>query len=119
MKNYDESRKSSYIKYWKLNYLYDWALPQKLRVHGFKWVEDLHEFDKGFIKNCNEKSKEEYFLEVDIQYPEKLHNVQKDLPLSPERMNIEKVEKLATNLHNENKHNIYKYNIIIQVLNYG
>ena len=118
MKNYDESRKSSYIKYWKVNSLYDWALPQKLRVHGFKWVEDLHEFDEGFIKNCKEKCKEEYFLEVDIQYPEKLHNVQKDLPFLPERRNIEKVEKLVANLHNENKYDIHIRNLK-QALNYG
>ena len=118
MKNYDESRKSSYIKYWKVNNLYDWALPQKLRVHGFKWVEDLHEFDEGFIKNCKEKCKEEYFLEVDIQYPEKLHNVQKDLPFLPERRNIEKVEKLVANLHNENKYDIHIRNLK-QALNYG
>ena len=38
---------------------------------GFKLVEELLEFDEGFIKSYNEKTKE-YFLEVDIQYPEEL-----------------------------------------------
>ena len=118
MKNYDESKKSSYIKYWKVNNLCDWALPQKLCVHGFKWVEDLHEFDEGFIKNFNQKSKEEYFLEVDIQYPEKLHIVQKDLPFLPGRMKIEKVEKPVANLHTENKYDIHIRNLK-QALNYG
>ena len=37
---------------------------QKLLKSGFKWFEDLFEFDEGFIKSYNEKSKEGYFLEV-------------------------------------------------------
>ena len=32
-----------------------------------------------------------YFLEVDVQYPEKLHDLQNDFPFLPERMKIEKV----------------------------
>ena len=42
-------------------------MSQKLPVNGFKWFEDLSEFDKGFIKSYNEKSKEGYFPEVDIR----------------------------------------------------
>ena len=83
-------------------------MSRKLHVQGFKWVEDLSEFDEGFIKSCNEKSKEGYFVEVDIQYLKNLHNVQIDLPFLPERMNIEKVENLVANLHDENKYDIHK-----------
>ena len=32
-----------------------------------------------------------YFLEVDVQYPEKLHELPHDLPFSPEIMKIRKV----------------------------
>ena len=32
-----------------------------------------------------------YFLEVDVQYPEKLHEHPHDLPFSPEIMKIRKV----------------------------
>ena len=71
-------------------------------------MEDLSEFDKRFVKNCNEKSKEGYFLEADIQYPKNLHNVQIDLPILPERMNIKKIEKLVANIHDENKYGIHK-----------
>ena len=60
-------------------------------------MKDHSEFDEGFIKSCNEKSKEGYFLEVDLQYPENLHNVQNNLPFLPERMKIEKV-KIVVNL---------------------
>ena len=63
-----------------------------MSVNGFEWVGDLPEFDEGFIKNYNEKSKEEYFLEVDVPYTEKLHELHNDLPFLPERMKIEKEE---------------------------
>ena len=80
-------------------------------------MEYLSEFDEDFIESYNEKSKEVYFLEVDIQYLENLHNVQNDLPLFPEKMNIEKVEKLVANLHDKNKNVIHIRNLK-QALNY-
>ena len=66
IKNYDKNKESSYLKYWDVNNLHGWAMSQKLPVNGFKQVKDLPEFDEGFIKSYNEKSKEGYFLEVDI-----------------------------------------------------
>ena len=42
-------------------------MSQMLPVNGFKCVEDLSEFDEGFLKNYNEKSKEGYFCEVAIK----------------------------------------------------
>ena len=49
----------------------------------------------NFIKNYNEES-EGYFLEMDVQYLEKLHKLLPflNLPFSPKRMKIEKVKKL-------------------------
>ena len=46
------------------------------------------------MKNYNEESDEGYFLEVDVQYLENLHNNHNDLPFLPERMKIEKAEEL-------------------------
>ena len=51
-----------------------------------------------------ENSKERYFLKVDIQYAENLHNVQNDLPFLPERIKIQKVEKLVANLPDKNEY---------------
>ena len=42
---------SSYLKYWDVNNLCGWAMLQKLVVNGFKWVGDLSEFYKSFIKS--------------------------------------------------------------------
>ena len=58
-------------------------------------------FNKDFIKNYIEESDEGYFLEVDVQYTEKLHELHNDLKFLPERIKLEKVEKLVANLHDK------------------
>ena len=74
----------------------------KASVNNFERIKDTFQFNEGFIKNYNEKSDEGYFLEVDIQYLEKLHELQNDLLFLPERIKIERVEKLVANLHDKN-----------------
>ena len=71
-------------------------MSQKLPVNNFEWVEDTSQFNEDFIKNYNIESDERYFLEVDVQYPEKLHEFHNDLLFLPERMKLKKVEKLVT-----------------------
>ena len=48
-------------------------MPQRLTVNKFEWFKDTPQFNEDFIKNYNEESDEGYFLGVDVQYPEKLH----------------------------------------------
>ena len=69
-------------------------MSQKLRVNNFELIKDTFQFQEYFIKNCNEGSDEEYFLEFDVQCLEKLREIRNDLPFLPERMKIEKLEKL-------------------------
>ena len=103
MKDYDKNKESSYLKYWDVNNLYGWAMSQKLPVNNFEWIKDTSQFNEDFIKNYNEESDEGYFLEVDVQYLEKLQELHNDSPFLPGRMKIEKVEKLVTNLHDKNE----------------
>ena len=49
------------------------AISQKLIGNNFKWIKDTSQFNEDFINSCNEESDEGYFLEVDVQNPEKLH----------------------------------------------
>ena len=49
MKN-DKNNESSYIEHLDANNLYAWAMPQKLPVNGFKWVEKLSRFNELLIK---------------------------------------------------------------------
>ena len=50
-------------------------MSQKLPVNNFKWIKDVSQFNENFIKNYNEESDEGYFLEDDVQYLEKLHEL--------------------------------------------
>ena len=98
--------------------LYGWATPQKLPINNFEWIQVTSHFNEDFIKNYNEKSDEGYFLEADVQYPKTLNGVHNDLPFLPERMKIEKVEKLVTNLYDKTEYVIHKRNLK-QALNHG
>ena len=76
--------------YLNANNVYAWAMSRKIPINGFKWVEKskLSRFDQKFIKDYNENSDIEYFLEVDVDYPKKLLNLHKDLPFLPERKKV-------------------------------
>ena len=111
MKDYDKNKESSYLKYWDVNNLYGWEMSKKLPVNNFEWIEDTSQFNEDFIKNYNEESDEGYFLEVDAQHLEKVHKRHNDLPFLPERMKIEKAEKLITNLHDKTEHVIHIRNL--------
>ena len=50
-KNYNKNIESSYIEYLDANNLYGWEMSQKLPVKGFRWVEDLSQFNEDFIKS--------------------------------------------------------------------
>ena len=76
-------------------------MSQKLPVTNFQQIKDTTQFNKDFIKIYNEESDKRYFLEVDVQYLEKLHKCHNDLPFFPERIKIEEVEKLIANLHDK------------------
>ena len=84
---------------------------QKLPVNHFEWVKDISEFNVDFIKNYNEEGDEGYFLEADVQYLQKLHELHNHLPISPERMKIQNVEKLIANLHDKTEYIIHKRNL--------
>ena len=103
-------KKWSYLKYWDVNDLYCWGKLQKLQVNKFEWIEDTSHFNEDFIKNYIEESNEGYFLEVDVQFPEKLHELHDNLPILPERMKLKKAEKLVTNLHDN-------FEYVIQIKN--
>ena len=69
-------------------------------------------------KSCDEESDQGYSLEVNVQYPEKQHKLDNDLPFLPERMKIEKVKKLVAKLHNKTENLIHIRNLN-QTLNRG
>ena len=118
MKNFDKNKKSSYLQYRDVNNLYGWPISQKLPVNNFEWIKDTSQFNENFIKTYNGESDEGYFLKVDVQYLEKLHEFHNDLPFLPERMKIKKVEKLVPNLQDKTEYVIHIRNLK-HALNHG
>ena len=62
--------------------MYGWVMPQKLPVNDFKCIEDISEFDECFLKGYCEERDKGYFLEVNIQFLENLHNFHNNLPFT-------------------------------------
>ena len=81
---------------------------QKPPVNDFEWIKDTSQFNKDFIKTYNEERDEGYFLKVDVHYLEKLYELHNDLPFLPERMKIEKEEKLVVRYTNKKSKAIIK-----------
>ena len=119
MKKYDKSKESSYIQYLDANNLYDAAMSEKLPMNGFKWVSGISRINKKLVKSYDKKNSEEgYKLEVDVDYPSKLHKLHSDIPFLPERIKIDKTQKLMCNLRDKKKYVVH-ISILKQALNHG
>ena len=78
-------------------------MSQSLPTGGFRWVS-IKPNEIGELARHTDKG---YMLEVDITYPDELHDLHNDLPFMCEKMEINKVEKLVPNLHNEKNYVIH------------
>ena len=93
-------------------------MSQKHPLNNFDMMKGTSQFSKVFMKNYNEESDKGYFLEVDVQYVEKLHGIHSNLLFLPERMKIEKAEKLIAKLHYKAEYVIHTINLK-EALSYG
>ena len=83
MKSYNNNEESSYIQYLDANNLCGWPMSKKLPTNRFKWT-DNNEINEEFIKNYNENDTKGCILEVDVEYPKRLHELHSDLPFLSE-----------------------------------
>ena len=75
-------------------------MSQKWPVIGFEWRKDLFRFEEEFIQNFDEDSNKGYILEVYVEFHRELWKEHSsDLSFLPERMKINKSEKLVFNLY--------------------
>ena len=93
-------------------------MSEPLPVDGFDWINDLSKIDEDFIKNYDKNSDKGYILEVDVKYPKNLHDLHSGLPFLPERMRIDKCNKLACNLYDK-KNYVAHIRSLTQALNHG
>ena len=89
MENFNESKPSKYIMYLDANNLYGWAMSQYLPTGQFKWLTK-DQLRKGNLADYQENSDEGIILEVDLDYPEELHDLHNDYPLAPEKLKVNK-----------------------------
>ena len=89
---FDPTKDFKFISYLDANNLNGWAMPKQLPTSGFKWMTDDELDDWKHLS---------YILEVDLEYPEDLHDLHNHYPLAPERVKIGNVEKLIPNLSNK------------------
>ena len=119
MKNCDENKESSYIQYLDANNLYGAAMSEKLPINGFKSMNDISGINKKFVKSYDKKnSVKGYILEVDVDYPSKLHKLHSNMPFLPERLKIDKTQKLLFNLRDKKKYVVH-ISILKQALSHG
>ena len=116
MKNHNKNISSSFLMYLDANNLYGYPMINLLPIGGFKW-DDEKIYTEDLIKNFNINSKYGAVLEVDIEYPKELHNLQRDLPFLCERVKFKK-NKLVTILNNKSKYVIH-ISALKQALNHG
>ena len=87
MKEYDEKAPSKYIMYLDANNLYGGAMSQYLPTGNFKWMTDkeISKIDLGKYKADGKKG---LILEVDLEYPQELHDIHNDYPVAPEKVKV-------------------------------
>ncbi|XP_046399469.1 uncharacterized protein LOC124165964 [Ischnura elegans] len=112
MTNFKSDCESNYLIYLDANNLYGWALSRPLPHSKFRWLTDK-EINNLIVKNIPDDSQVGYILEVDLSYPDSLHDNHNDLPLCPENKIPPggKHKKLLTTLENKTKYIIHYVNL--------
>ncbi|CAG9833236.1 unnamed protein product [Diabrotica balteata] len=111
----NKSKPSKYVLYLDVNNLYGWAICQFLPYGGFEWVDT--NIDVLSIPDDGDTG---YILQVDLEYPEHLHDLHRDLPFCceyrvPPRS---KLPKLMTTLYHKKEYTLH-YRNLKQALNAG
>ena len=90
MKEYDEKAPSKYIMYLDANNLYGWAMSQYLPTGNFRWMTD-NEINKINLGKYKADGRKGLILEVDLEYPQELHDLHNDYPVCPEKVRVSNV----------------------------
>ena len=123
--DYDSKKPSKVITYFDMNNLYGWAMSGYIPYGRFKWLKNVDEID------VMSKSPIGYFLEVDLEYPDKLHELHNHYSLAPQKLafssdmlskyckeiadkykiKVGDVKKLIPNLSNKTKYVLHYRNL--------
>ncbi|XP_018302107.1 uncharacterized protein, partial [Mycetomoellerius zeteki] len=108
--SYDPSEPSTYLMYFDVNNLYGWAMSESLPYGEFQWVDDVERFD---VMSVSSDSVIGYILEVDLAYPQSVHDAHTDLPFCPtrERPPGKRNDKLLATLYDKERYVTYYRNL--------
>ncbi|XP_074037614.1 uncharacterized protein [Leptinotarsa decemlineata] len=119
--DYDENEASSFITYLDATNLYGHSMSQPLPTDGFTWLSE-QEILQLDIMGVPDDGPKGYVLEVDVHYPEELHDAHSDLPFLVESVippgSNSKIPKLIPNLNDKRKY-IVHYRALRQAIENG
>ncbi|XP_030757911.1 uncharacterized protein LOC115883664 [Sitophilus oryzae] len=119
LSNFDATKPNKYIMYYDATNLYGFAMSQYLPTGDFVWLteKEIKNLDIFSISSTSSKG---HVLEVDLEYPESLHDTHNDFPFCPENYKPpnSKSTKLIPNLNNKLKYVIH-YQLLKQCLQNG
>ena len=107
MEEYDSSKPTNYLQYLDANNLYGWAMSQALPTGEFRWINCDSWNPVRLVDMFSTEQKYGYLLEVDVDYPEELHNLHNDIPFMCVKMKVNGVEKLIPNLYDKRKYIVH------------
>ncbi|XP_031355166.1 uncharacterized protein LOC116179510 [Photinus pyralis] len=114
-KNFDPSKPSTHIMYMDMVNLYGWAQSQCLPLNNFKWLSEskLKSLTPEAILNISDNADEGLILEVDLSYPQHLHDRHKSIPFCVEHGTPpgSKNKKLLATLHPKTRYVIHYRNL--------
>jgi len=89
MVQHDPVEESKYILYLDANNLYGWAMSRPLPLREFKFLSESEVIAfPMMLPTLTEHDTLGYILEVDLEYPEELHDAHNDYPLAPEHFKV-------------------------------
>ena len=128
MNDFDESKPENYMMYWEANNLYGYAMSEALPSKNLQFNTDVTLED---ILNTDDNNDVGYTVEVDLHFPEEIHDKLKEYPVRPENTNVKeeclsdyqkqllkelkmknsKCDKLIPHLHDHNNYVFHHRNL--------
>ena len=86
LKSYEPKQEPQHIISLEANNIYGYAMSKFLPTSSFRWIDpkefDLNKYTSNSSKRC--------ILEVDLEYPKELRQLNNDYPLAPDKIEIKR-----------------------------
>lgn len=123
--DYDASKPTKYLMYFDVNNLYGWAMSQFLPISDYTWCSveffgnESKEIEANILK-IPDNSEYGFMMEVDIEYPESLHDLHNDYPFCCEHLNVgdSTQKKLVLTLYDKQNYVIH-YRMLKAAIKHG